>query len=1026
MKKLWIVLVLCFACACSTQRKTTLLVVDPQSPESEKAISAFEPGILVAMALTDSSLSVGLSNRASIWIHIPEKSDWEAHCQTIDFAPLADWFRNGGKMLLSGFACQIPSMIGLETVAPEARSIEIDISDMGTKYGFQGFRDHPVFAGLWGGVHTLHTDSSFTEWRTAYFDSLWPQQGKVIAIEKHHFFYQHQTKALWEYADDSGGRIVCVGGFLHFDRENLQHKQAQQLVENALDYLEGETFGIQPTFWFAHDNRPKSFSPASFVCRWKPMPTDALKRSDLVIGRNPGQKAYCETSGKRILVMGKEHGAIDEIWVHPFRAVQDLHIGLVQGDEVLDLRELSCAFVNRPESFERTYSLPQGQIVETVFADRELPAGVILLENRTELAMQLLVESVFDQRLMWPYEEGVLGPVYFGADSLLQTVHIRDVSGSFYCMLGTDRQPLSGIADSPHASAPALLPIENDNGVRFRAVYEVPAQQTLRILFSASNQGRDEAVSAFKALAELGQERYDASVDYYNRLFKETTVFHSPDSLFNASYLWKLVAIDRFFVETPPYGTAMFAGMGTTERGWGGNHRISGRPGYAWYFGRDAVWSCFAVDNYGDFESVKQQLHFFAKFQDLNGKIFHELSTSGGLHFDAADATPLYVLLAAHYLRSSGDLQTIRELWPSLMAAMGYLYSTDTDGDGLIENTRVGHGWIEGGKLYGAHTTFYMAGLWCQALKDAAYIGRALGETDRIDQFLAQAVQVHEMMNTDFYLDSLQFYSLGLYPGGVYHREKTVVPSVPMLLGLLDSTKTETMLQEWGTASFSTDWGVRIVTSESPLFSPHGYHYGAIWPLFTGWAAAAEYRYGWAEQAFRHVMSTIYAFDDFGLGYTEEVLNGLIYKPTGVCSHQCWSETNAVYPLITGMLGFSPDALQRRVRLLPQPPAHWPFFKVSNLRVGDSRFDLEMDKGEKVIWTLKLTQGKPLDVVFQVREDSDWPLEQIRILSGSGDVSGSTVSGTLRSEMKIEITYRSMPKKTFTLVPAVYGQAAEK
>ncbi|HNT67463.1 MAG TPA: hypothetical protein PKN04_16880, partial [bacterium] len=115
-----------------------------------------------------------------------------------------------------------------------------------------------------------------------------------------------------------------------------------------------------------------------------------------------------------------------------------------------------------------------------------------------------------------------------------------------------------------------------------------------------------------------------------------------------------------------------------------------------------------------------------------------------------------------------------------------------------------------------------------------------------------------------------------------------------------------------------------------------------------------------------------------------------------------------------------------RVRLLPQPPAHWPFFKVSNLRVGDSRFDLEMDKGEKVIWTLKLTQGKPLDVVFQVREDSDWPLEQIRILSGSGDVSGSTVSGTLRSEMKIEITYRSMPKKTFTLVPAVYGQAAEK
>ena len=755
--------------------------------------------------------------------------------------------------MLSGFACHIPAKIGIESVAPEARPVEIDVRDLGTRYGFQGFRDHPVFAGLWGGVHIFHTDSAFTDWRVAYFDSLWPQQGQVIGIEKQHFFYQHQTKALWEYKNSNNGQIICVGGFLHFDKENLQAVHARKLVQNIFLYQQGETFGIQPTWWFAHDNQPRPFTPEPFVCNPQPVSVPDLKKSTLSIGRT-GQDSYCEASGKRILVMGKEKGGIDETWVHPFRAFQNFRIGIVQHDSVAWLDQMPGAFLNRPESFQRTWSLTQGQIVETVYADRELPAGFILFENQSGQPLELVVQSQFDLRLMWPYEQNVLGPVFFGIDSQTQAVHVRDSSAAFYGLMGSDRLPKQKLAGSferlNYRNGELTGNPTRENLALFGAVYEVPAGQTTRILFSASDQGRDEAVAAYRLIAESGTERYNKMVAYSEKLLREKTALESPDSVFNQSYLWKLVAIDRFFVETPPFGTGMFAGMGTTARGWGGGHRISGRPGYAWYFGRDAVWSCFAVDNYGDFESVKQQLYFFAKFQDLTGKIFHELSTSGGLHFDAADATPLYLMLAAHYLRASGDVATIRELWPSLMQAMDYLYRTDTDGDGLIENTRVGHGWVEGGKLYGAHTTFYLAGLWCQSLRDAAYLGQAIGETARNQQFLADAATVQQKLNTDFYLDSLQFYSLGLWPNGTYRQEKTIVPSVPALLGLLDSTKMNTMLDEWGSEKFSTDWGVRIVSSESPLFNPRGYHYGSIWPLFTGWTALAEYRYGGRSERF--------------------------------------------------------------------------------------------------------------------------------------------------------------------------------
>ena len=94
---------------------------------------------------------------------------------------------------------------------------------------------------------------------------------------------------------------------------------------------------------------------------------------------------------------------------------------------------------------------------------------------------------------------------------------------------------------------------------------------------------------------------------------------------------------------------------------------------------------------------MRKQLELYQKFQDHTGKIYHELMTSGVVHFDASDSTPLYVILAGHYARASGDVAFVRKSWPSLKRAMDFMYSTDTDGDGLIENTDVGHGWMEPG-----------------------------------------------------------------------------------------------------------------------------------------------------------------------------------------------------------------------------------------------------------------------------------------------------------------------------------------
>ena len=45
----------------------------------------------------------------------------------------------------------------------------------------------------------------------------------------------------------------------------------------------------------------------------------------------------------------------------------------------------------------------------------------------------------------------------------------------------------------------------------------------------------------------------------------------------------------------------------------------------------------------------------------------------------------------------------------------------------MIDNLLVGHGWVEGGHLYGGKTTLYLASVWAEALKQAAYMAELLG-----------------------------------------------------------------------------------------------------------------------------------------------------------------------------------------------------------------------------------------------------------------------------------------------------------
>src|SRR6185295_14120596 len=75
-------------------------------------------------------------------------------------------------------------------------------------------------------------------------------------------------------------------------------------------------------------------------------------------------------------------------------------------------------------------------------------------------------------------------------------------------------------------------------------------------------------------------------------------------------------------------------------------------------------------------------------------------------------------------------------------------------------------------------------------------------------------------------------------------EEDTVLPAVPLWFGAVQDDRAQSEIDHLGSAAIATDWGARLLANSSALYDPLSYHYGSVWPLFTGWAAAGAYRYG--------------------------------------------------------------------------------------------------------------------------------------------------------------------------------------
>lgn len=692
------------------------------------------------------------------------------------------------------------------------------------------------------------------------------------------------------------------------------------------------------------------------------IPKFPMTRGTLALTRPIRPGSFFDVVGRRSAAFGYENKAL-EAWVYPLKIVDDFGLSFRLSGYPLEIPgpDIASHIEVRPEATIFTYAHAAFTVRQIILAPIDEPGIVMLLDVQSVLPLSIVASFRPSLRLMWP------------AGSM--TANAGWDEGARVYDLGEETRRFAGVIGSPAARDLSVMPYQEEpRDVPLRFVIDAPADSRdtlLPIIITGSTAGRAEARATYDKLLRSVREQYEKTAGHYERLLQNTARVVTPDPRLNEAFAWAKVGMDKGMAANPLLGTGLLAGFRTSGE--------SERPGFAWFFGRDALWTVLALNAEGDFASSRTALDFLRKFQRSDGKIPHEISQSASLlpwftdypyAWASADATPLYVIAHADYWRARGDREFLQTSWESIVKAYRFSDATDTDKNGLIENTGAGHGWVEGGALYPAHEEVYLQGLWMEALRGIAELADVMNDPALARGARDAHERTREVVERTYWLADRGFYAFATAlprkeppvaesgPDRARRQtrmdalrnarlvdEDTVLPAVPLWFETLDPARAQLQIDRLGAGALATDWGSRILSEQSELYDPLSYHYGSVWPLFTGWASMGAYKYGRPHVGLQALMANALLTYDGALGYITELLSGEVNAAFGRSSHhQVWSEAMVVTPVLRGLLGIEPSAAGRVVRCAPQLPANWDAVSAHNISADDAQYDFSFTR----------------------------------------------------------------------------------